>query len=152
MGQRIYQYKNILAIPSGRPSFLLPEGFEVRGEWHLTLVDPIDTKLLKERNGWSNRDVDLWLKKQVGTDIPGYPKRLGIGHASKGGAEAYYEVIEWPEAQEWRKSLGLGPKDLHITVGFKGEDPHGVPKGKATLISSVDSLVSEIETIARSLE
>lgn len=136
---RVYQNKNTLAAPTVPPSYTLPEGFQSRGEYHLTVLDAADGKVLKTIHGWSNRVLETWLAEQVATgiEIPGTPTRLGVGYATQGDTAAYYEVYEWPEAQAWRASLGLGHKDLHVTIGFRGADPHGVSKGRETLIEAL---------------
>lgn len=61
---------------------------------------------------------------------------LGIGHAERGGHEAYFVVLDWPGGREARRALGLDPhgKDFHITLGFDGADVHGVPKGRSSLV------------------
>lgn len=33
-----------------------------------------------------------------------------------GDTPGYQLAVEWPEAQEYRKKLGLGPKDLHVSL------------------------------------
>ena len=128
--------KNTLAV-SVRPQFYaLPEGFITRDEYHLTVLDGADGKTLKAMHGLSNRVFEAWLADQAmkGIEIPGTPTKLGVGYAEQDGNAAYFEVYEWPEAQAWRRSQGLGPKDLHATIGFFGTDPQGVPKGRGSLL------------------
>lgn len=48
--------------------------------------------------------------------------------------EAYFIVIDWPSACAFRRELGLPDMDLHITLGFKLQDIHGVKKDRSTLI------------------
>lgn len=62
------------------------------------------------------------------------PIELGLGRASnKEGCVAYYRVLVWPEINRIRQELGLEPHDLHVTVGFKTADVHGVTKDATTL-------------------
>lgn len=63
-------------------------------------------------------------------------KALGIGHAEKGGNEAYFLVIDWPGGRTLRKDFGLPEhgQDFHVTLGFKGKDVFGVPKDKRSLV------------------
>lgn len=140
MSQRVYINGGTLAVHADRPRLVLPEGFTSRGEYHLTIFDPKDAKALRAKNGWSNTQLSDWMKAQAGTTIPGTPKVLGIGSVTQGDNQAYFDVVEWPECQAWRASLGLEPKDLHVTAGFKESDIHGVPKDRTTLLSSSDAI------------
>jgi len=134
MSKMIFKNKNTLAVDAVPSSFKLPAGFEETRGSHITVLDPADGKKMKTKNNWSNKQLDAWLATFEGSRIAGQPERLGIGHAKQDGLEAYYEVIEWPEAQSWRVSLCFEPKDLHITIGVLGGDPHDVSKGRETLI------------------
>lgn len=150
MSIRLHLNKGTLAAPARRPHFTLPEGFQTRGEYHITILGPDDQRTIKALKGWSNREVGEWVKTLEGLAISGAPQSLGIGTAVDGDNQVYFEVIEWPEAQEWRRTQGLGHKDLHVTVGFKDSDIHGVPKNRTTLISNDhdDLVASEIEALA----
>lgn len=57
---------------------------------------------------------------------------LGVGTVLE---KCYYVVIVAPTLQALRKRYGLAPIDLHITLGFKGNDVHGddIDKGIGTL-------------------
>ncbi len=60
---------------------------------------------------------------------------LGIGVAVADGGAAAYLAVAWPGGAAFRAALGLAPSDFHCTLGFTGAgDPHGVPKGDATLL------------------
>jgi atypical dual specificity phosphatase len=59
---------------------------------------------------------------------------IGIGRATKGNEEVYYQIIYWPIGNEIRRELNLPPKDFHVTLGFKNKDIHGINKGYSTLI------------------
>jgi len=150
MSQKVHYIKGTLAVETRRPSFSLPPDFQSRGEYHITVLDPRDAKVLKQAHGCSNQGLEEWMKSQHGATISGTPQSLGIGRASDGSNEAYFEVIDWPEAQQWRGEQGLGPKDFHVTVGFKGSDVHGVPKDRSTIISidRLYSIASEIDSIS----
>jgi hypothetical protein len=118
------------------PPFLMPEGFVRPAVFHMTLLDIADSKILRPCMEFSSRQYEKWLDVlvQSGEWPDGVPVSVGIGYAEQGESAAYYEIWEWPEAQAWRAKLGLGPKDLHITLGIRGSDPHDVPKGRETLI------------------
>lgn len=71
---------------------------------------------------------------------------LGVGRVRKGMTgwdgvdvedveEAWFVVVDWPEAQAVRRSHGLPSADLHITLGFANKDVHQVRKGASTLVS-----------------
>lgn len=145
MSQKLQVNKGTLAVHARRPQFTLPEGFQNRGEYHLTLLDPRDLKAIKSSKGWSNKELDTWLKSQEGQSIDGSPRGLGIGTAIDGDNQVYFEVIEWPEAQAWRAALGLSHKDLHVTAGFLVSDIFGVLKNRSTLIASDHSLLLAYE-------
>ena len=53
---------------------------------------------------------------------------MGLGKATKNENTAYFIVVKSEEIQEVRRIFGLDEKDLHITLGFKYKDVHGVPK------------------------
>jgi hypothetical protein len=128
------------AEPKG---WTLPEGFtppvvndQAGAQSHMTLIDISDQKVLRQAMGLSSRKYELWMEALLaaGNWPSGEPTFMGVGYAEQGEKRAYYEVWEWPEAQEWRATLGLGPKDLHVTLGLRGGDPRGVPKGRETLL------------------
>ena len=48
---------------------------------------------------------------------------VGVGRVVReDGHWTMFLVYDWPWAQEWRARFGLGPKDLHITLGFSDQD------------------------------
>jgi hypothetical protein len=51
--------------------------------------------------------------------------------------EAYFLVVECPVYQEWRSSLGLPAKDLHITLGFTRTDIHNQYKGPSSIMRAL---------------
>ena len=55
--------------------------------------------------------------------------------ASRDGNWVYFLVAQWDAAQELRTSLGLPPKDFHVTIAFNDEDIHGVPKGASSVVA-----------------
>jgi hypothetical protein len=54
----------------------------------------------------------------------------GIGKAERAGNIAYFIVVESPTLDEFRSSLGLEPRDFHITLGFDKKDVFGVRKNE----------------------
>lgn len=59
---------------------------------------------------------------------------LGIGRVYEGDNEAWFVVLSSPDVQDARAKLGLPPKDLHATLGFKVKDIFSTPKTEDTLI------------------
>lgn len=134
--QALYATGGTLAIRTIPPPFEAPEGFVRRAEFHMTLLDIADSKILRAASGRSGRVYEAWLDEVVeakgGPD--GAPMLVGVGYAEHGPNAAFFEVWEWPEAQAWRAAMTLPPKDLHVTICVRGADVHGVPKGRETLI------------------
>lgn len=94
------------------------------GEYHMTIISPPEFGGLKK----TKKDGD------IPSSLIGNPKMIGVGVARKGEDEAYYVIVDFPEANELRKSLGLESKDFHVTLAFKNKDVHGAPKDSTTLI------------------
>ena len=71
-----------------------------------------------------------------GVDIPGAPRGTGMVRHDIGDFHGYQMVVEWPEAQAFRKSLTtsdgkpLGDKDFHVSL--HGGIGDAVKKAKAT--------------------
>lgn len=125
------------------PDYNLPPGFakpvskkDIND--HMTLLDIADSKVIRAQNGTSGRSYEAWLDELVKADWQAKvePTFIGVGYnANAKGQEAFYEVWEWPEVQAWRAALELDHKDLHVTFGIRGGDPHDVPKDRSTLVS-----------------
>ena len=98
--------------------------------YHMTIIEPREFRKV-------TREL-----KQAGSklELPKSPIRFavyGVGTASSEGRSTWFAVCRSQAVADWRKSLGLPAKDLHITLAFgAGGDVHGVPKGMQTLISS----------------
>jgi len=64
-------------------------------------------------------------------------KKIGIGMVNgKNGSRAYYVVVSSPRLQKIYKSFGIEDKfpTLHVTIGFRYSDVHGISKGIETLL------------------
>ena len=107
-------------VLSAEDSALLPPGLKDRGEFHITIIGPPEMKAVPKGT----------FEKGVKYEIGGAPSYRGLGRAVDGANEAYFMVIDWPEAQQFRAKYGLGEKDLHVTVGFKEKDIHNVRKNQ----------------------
>jgi hypothetical protein len=70
--------------------------------------------------------------------IPDNWKARGIGRVTSGSKVAYFVVLDWPFGQRFRKALGLGAKDFHITLGFgPGGDVHDVLKNQVLSLAEL---------------
>jgi hypothetical protein len=47
---------------------------------------------------------------------------------------AYFVVLDWDSANQYRMELGLPKKDFHITLGFERNDVHSKLKDRSTLL------------------
>lgn len=91
-------------------------------EYHITVLEPgeIDAKHLRQRFDQFGGVFDVHIQ--------------GIGRVEVEGKKAFYLIVNSPALDALRESMGFGPKDLHITIGFLGSDIYGVPKDKSTMI------------------
>lgn len=86
-------------------------------EYHVTILTPSEKR---------KHNKAQFLPKTM-------PTCMGLGMAEKGNLHAWYAIMEWPEAAEFRAKLKLPPLDFHCTLGFgDGGDVHGVSKGIET--------------------
>lgn len=113
-----------------------PEGFKLAETPHMTVLDIADSKILRANMGLSSRGYETsFLEGLVGAKLSVFqskPESLGIGYSENEEAASYHEVYSWPEVQEWRTWLSLGPKDLHVTLATRGKNAHLLPKGPST--------------------
>lgn len=56
-----------------------------------------------------------------------------MGNYTNKKSKTYFKVIEWENANDFRKELGLHEATFHITVGFDPTDIHGVAKDSSCL-------------------
>ena len=105
-------------------------------EAHITLLTPQDTgHALKDTMDMEDVTKQVAVKRisEMAEALPDSWKALGVGRAVNGDKVAYFVVVSWHKAQEFRATLGLDPtgQDFHITVGFGDTgDVHGVPKNR----------------------
>jgi hypothetical protein len=87
-----------------------PEGTKPRREFHITLLSPPEYAAL---------GADDKARLAAGVNIPGEPRGRSM---AKGKYGEFSMAVDWPEAQEFRKSListdgkPLGEKQLHVTL------------------------------------
>lgn len=96
-----------------------------RNHYHCTLFNVAETNsILKNINNVNTLN-------QIITDLEFDDfKMLGLGSAQRNENKAYFIVCRSELLQAVRKRFGFEDKDLHITLGFKWKDVHGVPKNK----------------------
>ena len=106
----------------------LDDPLQHRGEFHITVLDPKELKKLVKGTPYLKTRFFPIDRSEI--------EVLGIGRASDDlkGKVAYFLVVKWPHAQEFRKAYGLLPKDLHITLGFIKGDVFNAPKDEASLV------------------
>jgi hypothetical protein len=93
---------------------------------HATVVNVMEFNQLVEKLGSSFQErLDAIFSLDI-SDL----EFKGVGKAEKNGNVAYFVVLESPTLDEVRSSLGLEPKDFHITIGFDKKDVFGVRKNK----------------------
>jgi hypothetical protein len=97
------------------------------GSYHITVINVIDYNNLTKQMGMDKfiNSLDQVMKANI-DDI----KLLGLGSAHKNENTAYFVVVKSELLQEVLKMYGLPEKDLHITLGFKHKDVHGVRKNE----------------------
>jgi hypothetical protein len=102
------------------PRIILPTDAAFgRREFHITVIEPPELEKLPAA-------VREQLKN--GVDIPGTPQPGGMLRKPVDVPQAnmhrvgYQLEVQWQEAQNFRASLGLGPKHLHVSLnGGMGE-------------------------------
>lgn len=92
------------------------------GHYHMTVISPADYRKLRKQG------IALDKEKRFDFTVK------GVGTQSNDESTTWFAVVESPQAQEYRRSLGLDPHDFHVTLGFTHKDVHGRPKDVSTLI------------------
>lgn len=143
------------SVPVSDPRVRLPEpGLADRGEYHITVITPDETRDLLTRKGWK--------ADKLRADIEGHrfetaPKYVCLGKQEKGDNAVYYIVVRWPEAQEFRDQFDLSTQDFHVTLGFRTGDIHDVPKNSSTCIGKLkehsdDDLMEERLRVTKEID
>ncbi|KAG8990485.1 hypothetical protein FRB90_001749 [Tulasnella sp. 427] len=95
--------------------------------YHITLLSPKELKEVKKNPNFSSRQISTQLNKTASQVTP-----LGIGGLVHPHAPILFVVVLWNAGQEVRKSLGLQPKQFHITL--TQQDDHLTDKGVNSLL------------------
>ena len=98
--------------------------------FHITIIGPAETKSLKDLPEDKLQELNriaLEIQEGRGIEIKGIGyidgSQPGMSDADK-NKKTTFIAVDIPELQEFRSSLGLTPKDFHITLGFQGGDIH----------------------------
>jgi hypothetical protein len=96
-----------------------------RNHYHCTVFNVAETnKILKDIN-------NVNILNHIITDFVAEDfKMLGLGSAQRNENKAYFVVCQSEQLQAVRRRFGFEDKDLHVTLGFKWKDVHGVPKNQ----------------------
>jgi hypothetical protein len=110
------------------------------GNYHITLLNVMEYNTLMEKMGVDNfvNNLDKILKFPI-DDI----KLMGVGTAQRNENRSYFVVVESDKLKMVRETLGLDPKDFHITLGFEPRDVHGVRKNEIMKVGS--SFISNLK-------
>jgi tRNA nucleotidyltransferase (CCA-adding enzyme) len=137
LGHHLEVRNNALVVPVENPNIAPPEpNIKTRGEYHITIVSPPELSSAIKNGTWSSMEVVSDLAKDW--KITGDAKYVCVGKQEKGDNATYFIVVDWPEAQEFRKEqFFLNKRDLHITLGFRQSDIHDVPKDASTCIQKI---------------
>jgi hypothetical protein len=116
-----------------------------RENFHITAISPPESKVLESLDGDQLarlQEINQALQNGEGVEIKGMgyidgATAEGIRPADK-EKKTCFLAFDIPALEEFRASVGLPPKDFHITLGFVGGDIHMKTlgqdeKGKAVL-------------------
>jgi len=96
-----------------------------RNHYHCTIFNVAETnKILQNIN-----NVNILNQIIADFSIDDF-KMLGLGSAQRNENKAYFVVCQSEQLNAIRKRFGFEDKDLHVTLGFKWKDVHGVPKNQ----------------------
>lgn len=98
-----------LGVPVQSPKMAdrLPVKSIGRREFHITVLSPPELAALPQ----TTRE-----ELARGVDIPGRPRGRSMERNDIGDMASFQMEVDWPEAQAFRQKLGLGPKDLHVSL------------------------------------
>lgn len=101
-----------------------------QGGYHMTIIEPREFRKVARELKRAGSKLQL-PQSQIHFAI------YGIGTAKSESSQAWFAVCRSQAVADWRKSLGLPAKDLHITLAFGAEgDVHGVSKGLESMVST----------------
>lgn len=97
------------------------------GQFNMNIIEVEEYNKLSDEMGIDQfiNSLDLILKYEI-DDL----KMMGVGTATKNENRSYFIVCKSDKIDAIRKRYELKEKDLHITIGFKWKDVHGVSKNQ----------------------
>eukprot|EP01114_Cavostelium_apophysatum_P004264 TRINITY_DN14454_c0_g1_i1.p1 TRINITY_DN14454_c0_g1~~TRINITY_DN14454_c0_g1_i1.p1 ORF type:complete len:280 (-),score=49.84 TRINITY_DN14454_c0_g1_i1:25-864(-) len=98
---------------------------------HITLLSK-DEVIRVLRTSFSNVEA---LMDAIASKVIDDWEDLGLGRIEHDKNRAWFKVVRWRSADDFRKELGLPKKDFHVTVGFLIGDIHGEAKDERTLVT-----------------
>jgi hypothetical protein len=98
---------------------------------HVTIIGPTESKILSTLSPdqiETLQRINDDIQSGIGVEMQGLgfidgSQKEGIRKADK-EKKVLFMAINLPALQEFRKSIGLPPKDFHVTLGFEGGDIH----------------------------
>jgi hypothetical protein len=78
-----------------------------RREFHISILSPPELQSLP---------ASVREELARGVDIPGQPRGRSMDRNDIGDMANFQMAVEWPEAQSFRAKLGLGAKELHVSL------------------------------------
>lgn len=108
------------------------------GNYHMTVITPKELRQLKKKAHAEGVELQF-------PPVDFSFEVIGVGTAANDESQTWFAVVKSESIQEWRKSLGLEPHDLHITLGFElAGDVHGVAKGENQLIEECEDILISV--------
>ena len=97
--------------------------------YHVTLATKDELRSIKEYS--PSQDILQRARDALG-DQPIQLHPLGLGGYPAHKPEVFFIVVVWAKGQQLRRTLGLPPKQFHVTLSRR--DAHDVEKGVASLL------------------
>jgi atypical dual specificity phosphatase len=95
-----------------------------RNPWHITILTKDELENLS-----AAKKSELYQNLELFAENLDDLVDIGLGKGVENGSVVYFVVIWWPVVQEIRELLGLGKKQVHLTLAYNDCDLHSVDKG-----------------------
>lgn len=124
----------ILPCLNAMKTFLSGEDFEAYrhnqnfrddGGFHMTIIEPREYQNKRASLVDHIDETSVWLRL------------VGLGRQTRGSNTTFFCVLNCDGAEQLRNKVGLGNRDMHVTLGFRPDDLHDVPKGESTLLVKI---------------
>jgi hypothetical protein len=110
-------------------------------KYHLTVISTLEYNDILKHMGVDKFASSLELVFEYDIDDL---KFMGLGLAKRNENTAYFIVCRSDKVLAIRNRFGLDNKDLHITIGFRHKDVHGVPKD--TIITPISTFIKKVSS------